>query len=644
MSIQFGIWNFDGQTTDAEYLRRAETLLEPFAPDGIVTVQLRNLALMLGSLKTNPGACGLRPLSFADHNWLLWDGRIDNRTDLFKAASQPTATGQDSELIANLYERLGAKAFAGIVGDWSASICCESEKTLILAKDYLGTRPLFYHIDGNQVAWCTVLEPLIFLSASPLKLCESYLAGWMAFFPEGHLTPYQGIYSVPPSSFVQIRPGMKATRRYWNFENAKPIRYSTDRQYEEHFLSVFREAVRRRIDSTEPVLAELSGGMDSSSIVCMADSLLAQGGPQTPRIDTVTYCDATELTWDEMPLVLKVETERGRMGHHIEIAPSDATPPEANRSRFQAIPTSLGVTTGAAQTFASLVSRGRHQVVLSGLGGDEILGGVPTPIPELADLHARCRGYHFVRQSVRWAVAKKKPVVGLWRTTVNQFLPPNTDMFSNSSERITWLTKEFFERNESFLGFSQPRIKLFGPLPSMQVNLWSLDILRRQFACTPLASQPAYEWRYPFMDRDLVSFCFSVPREQLVRPQQRRSLMRRALVGLVPKEVLERRRKAYVTRGLVNALRAEWARLGGGNELLLEELGIANCAAVNESIRHAEQGRDVSIVPLLRTLAMEHWLRTMRQEPQLAIVNPLTTCHSGRTAREQTTSFSAEKN
>ena len=642
MSVQFGMWNFAGETIDGADLRRIESLLQPFAPDGIFTMQLGNLALMFGALETTAGTCGLRPFPFGSRMWLLWDGRIDNRAELRKITSQQEAIEQDARLVPELYERYGVSAFERIVGDWAASICCESENTLILAKDYLGTRSLFYRVKGKQVAWCSVLEPLLFLFGGLPKLCESYVAGWMTFFPEDHLTPYQEIHSVPPSSFVQIRPDKITTRCYANLENTPAIRYSSDRQYEEHFFGVFREAVRRRIGSPEPILAELSGGMDSSSIVCMADLLLAEGLPLTPRIDTVTYSDAIELTWDEMPLVSAVETRRGRIGHHMQIGQFEETYREAKPSRFQAVPTSLGATNGAAQAFASLVSRGGHRVILSGLGGDEILGGVPTPIPELADLVARGRFAAFVRQSMRWAIAKKKPVVALWRTTLNQFLPHARDTFA--ATKYSWLTKEFSERNSSFLGFSQPRIKLFGHSPSRQMNLWSLDVLRRQFACTPLASQPAYEWRYPFMDRDLVSFCFSIPREQLVRPHQRRSLMRRALAGLVPSEILERRRKAYVSRGLVNTLRTEWARLGGSKELLLEDLGIANRTVLDVTVRDAERGRDVPIVPLLRTLTLEHWLRALYQEQRPATVSPLTSSRHGSPCADADTIFSAEKN
>ena len=624
MSVLFGIWNFDGKPSDPAYLRRVEMLLAPFAPDGVASIQRGNLALILGSFKTSSRADGLRPIHFGGSKWMLWDGRIDNPADLARGALPARARPDDSEIVADLYERHGVDSFAQIVGDWAASVCCESEKTLLLAKDYLGTRPLFYRADKSEITWSSILEPLVLLSASRPRISESYLAGWITFFPEDHLTPYEGIYSVPPASYVEIRPGKVTTHRYANLAAVKTIRYTTDREYEEHFLHVFREAVKRRTDSSGPVLAELSGGMDSSSIVCMADTLLASGDAQTSRIDTVTYTDASEPSWDEMPLVSAVEAKRGRRGRHIELRLSELDTLEAQPPRFQAVPTTLNSTTAAAEVFASLVAKEKYRVVLSGLGGDEMLGGVPTPVPELADLLARCHMYEFLRQSLRWAVAKKTPVVRLWRITMSEFLPRGVPSMSKASRRIPWFIKEFAARNRPYMGFSQPRLKLFSCRPSLQANLWALEILGRQFACTPLASRPAYEWRYPFTDRDLVEFCLAIPRGQLVRPHQRRSLMRRALAGLVPDEILERRRKAYVSRGLVNSLKNEWERSSRNQQLFVEELGIVDRASLQTSIHDSEQGRDVAIIPLLRTLTVERWLRGMTDGPHFGNLDSIT--------------------
>ena len=80
-----------------------------------------------------------------------------------------------------------------------------------------------------------------------------------------------------------------------------------------------REAVRRRLRSDSPILAELSGGMDSSSIVCMADTIIARGNAETPRLDTLSYYDDSEPNWNERPYFTKVEEKRGRTGCHIDV-------------------------------------------------------------------------------------------------------------------------------------------------------------------------------------------------------------------------------------------------------------------------------------------------------------------------------------
>jgi len=93
----------------------------------------------------------------------------------------------------------------------------------------------------------------------------------------GARDPYAGILAVPPACCVVITPPKVVVRRYWEFDGGKTIRYRSDADYEEHFREVFGKAVLRRLRADSPILAELSGGMDSSSIVSMADRLIASG-------------------------------------------------------------------------------------------------------------------------------------------------------------------------------------------------------------------------------------------------------------------------------------------------------------------------------------------------------------------------------
>ena len=241
-----------------------------------------------------------------------------------------------------------------------------------------------------------------------------------------------------------------------------------------------------------------------------------------------------------------------------------------------------------------------------------MMGGVPTPMPELADLLARLDLTAYFRQSFAWALAKRKPLLALWSTLLQQFLPHGRPVSHQPGTQLTWLNTAFVARTERHLSVQSRRMKLTGPRPSFQANLLAVESCRSQLSSIALESEPPYEWRYPFLDRDLVSLCLAVPREQMVRPRERRSLMRRSLAGVVPREILDRSRKAYVSRALVKIAGADYGRLRSSGPLLSAELGIVDGKEPARAVQNAEQGRDVATVPLLRTLALEDWLRGLR--------------------------------
>lgn len=617
MGVQFGICNCDGGPVDNDVLAQVESLLVPYAPEGISVLRRESCALLYGSCRTGSTPEPQQPHRLPDRNWIMWDGRLDNRGDLRRASIGLDAAPTDVEVVASVYQRFETRMFSHLIGDWAISIFSEARQELILARDFIGSRPLFYRTDKHQITWSTVLEPLVFLRPEVPQVSGSYLAGWMSSYPHSHLTPYEGVWSVPPSSTVRIRAGQTSVRKYWDFDPGLAIRHRHDRDYEEQFYMIFREAVRRRVDSSNPILAELSGGMDSSSIVCMADSLLAAGNCQTPRLDTITYFDAQEPNWDELPYAQIVEQRRGRSGSHIDVGPESFDQKEPTRNRFRMTPTSPYARSSAADSFRQLLSHGGYRVVLSGLGGDELLGGVPTPVPELADLLVGLEVRQFLGQSFKWALAKRKPILKLWSSVLRQFLPRGS-RFSRQSFRLSWLTTEFVARHRHELSFSSWRTRLTGGSPSFQANLEAFESLRSQLSCITLESDPTFEWRYPFLDRELVSFCFAIPREQMVRPYERRSLMRRALADSVPRQILDRKRKAYVSRALVKVIGAEYMRLRDSTPLRVEELGIVDRSELEHAVQSAEQGRDVATVSLLRTLALEDWLRELRNQQSLS--------------------------
>ena len=140
--------------------------------------------------------------------------------------------------------------------------------------------------------------------------------------------------------------------------------------------------------------------------------------------------------------------------------------------------------------------------------------------------------------------------------------------------------------------------------PSNSGNIDTINAIRRQLGCFPQPTSPYYEKRYPYLDRDLLESLFAIPRNQLVRPGQRRSLTRRALAGIVPDDVLNRPRKAFVCRAPLAALTQEQITL----TLLGYSLRIVDAHRFHDFVQSAARGREIPVTAALRTVILERWL------------------------------------
>jgi asparagine synthase (glutamine-hydrolysing) len=620
MSAQFGRWHFDGIRPTPNYLAKVSAVLAPYGPDGGSSYSQGGVDILYSAFHaTKESRRELQPCALPSGDIIMWDGRLDNRAEFISllrdSLSQDSA---DVSIVAAAYERWGTECFARLIGDWALSIWSPKDRSLVLAKDFLGARHLYYSAEKDQVTWSTILDPLVLFGGKTLAIDEEYIAGWLGTFPATHLTPYSGIRSVPPSCFVRLEPERQEVRKYWDFDPRRKIRYRADAEYEEHYRQAFAESVRRRLRSDSLIVAELSGGMDSSSVVCVADTLIARGRGESPRLDTLSYYNDSEPNWNERPYFTKVEEQRGRTGCHIEVGFEDAFQHGLESDRFVATPGSGGRTGKAAKEFKECMNSQGSRVLLSGIGGDEVAGGVPTPIPELANLVATAQFKALTHQLKRWALCNRKPWFRLLLETTQRFLPSFFARIDEDRKLPLWLDPEFVTRNRHPLMGYPSRLELFGPPPCFQENAGTLDLLRRQLACAALSCDPLYETRYAHLDRDLLEFLFAVPPEQLVRPGQRRSLTRRALRGIVPDEVLNRKRKAFVIRAPRAAAAASWSGLlEMSQEMVCSSHGIVDKKAFCEAVEKARRGQEVPIALLIRTIKLETWLRGWaRWKPQ----------------------------
>jgi asparagine synthase (glutamine-hydrolysing) len=612
MSAQVGVWNIDGRPIDSALLDQFSSAIAPYAPDGKRSYTNGPIGISYRPAYTTvESRLERQPYVFDQCRVITWDGRLDNGPDLINQLSEiPMPSRTDVEIVAAAFVRWGTACFQRLVGDWALSIWDPSQRTLLLAKDYIGIRHLFYHVTDERTIWCTHMAAIVTLTAAPLALNDEYIAGYLASYPRAHLTPYREIQSVPPGTFVTIRNGNPIVHRYWAFEPKRRIHYPTDTEYEEHFRYVFRQAVRRRLRSDSPILAELSGGLDSSSIVCMADDLIAQGEVQTPKLDTASYYDSHSLAADERPYFTKIEERRGRVGHHFDIhAFGDFF--SLDFHGFSAAPGLSERTGGLRAAISDLVRREGYRVVLSGIGGDEFLGGVPDPRAQLADLIVLPRPILLIKQLMRWSLIKRRPWIQLLLDTLVRLLPLRLRAaFTPESKIAPWINTTFARRYR--LGVRQ--LGAQGNhgfwLPSRQEHAQTFITMTRQFAYAPQHFWGFEEKRYPYLDQNLIEFVLAIPPTQLLRPGQRRSLMRRALEGVVPAEILSRRTKGGVSGTALAAFQTAWPEL---QELfsspLSARMGYVDQTRFLDSLLAAKHGDREQLLYLLRTIYLELWLR-----------------------------------
>ncbi|MGE5113217.1 MAG: asparagine synthase-related protein [Acidobacteriaceae bacterium] len=204
-------------------------------------------------------------------------------------------------------------------------------------------------------------------------------------------------------------------------------------------------------------------------------------------------------------------------------------------------------------------------------------------------------------------MVQKRPWFYLLRETLREFAPIRGSRTREIGVSSPWLLPEFKRRFWFALSGYEPRITLTGIRPSLQQNRSTLEVLRRHIAST-VAACPTHEKRYPYLDRDLVEFCFAIPREQLVRPGRRRFLQRNALRGIVPSEILERKRKSFVVRGPMKTIGEELKRMDA-RQMISASLGIVDPDSLLQYLSRVRAGEEVAIVPLMRLLTIERWLR-----------------------------------
>jgi asparagine synthase (glutamine-hydrolysing) len=553
-----------------------------------------------------------QPIADPLGNMLVFDGRLDNWDGLQRKLRIENCAVTDSEIVLAAFGQWGERCFSQFIGDWALALWSAADQALYLARDHAGTRSLYFsNVQGN-VTWSTYLETLV-EADTERTLDEDYIACYLGLQPIRDLTPYRNVRAVPPAHYIVIRGYKTTTTKHWEWMVKPQLCYKREVEYDEHFLSLFQQAVERRDQPNTPVVAELSGGMDSSGIVCMSDYARRQRGAAS-MVDTVSYYRDSEPHWNERPYFLLVEEKRGKAGVHIDVSPPE---PAFNLSTAgpngYLFPANPRVSIELEKRFQSAMDTRGFRAVLSGIGGDELLGGVPTLLPELAGYLTSGKVTELLRRAMQSCLLDRKPVLHLLKETAFFAFQLYGSQRLSRRDLPRWLSPEMCSRCVALQRHDRTRGWRLGPSPNTVIcdqTWWS--ILETCPHLRPMHVS-RYEFRYPYLDRDLVEYLYQVPREQLVKPGRRRNLMRRALREIVPIEILERKRKAFVVRGPLSTIQLE----GDTIRSLLDSGWLACNGYVDRTTIHSAldqtiAGTNPELWPgLMKAATFEMWLKSV---------------------------------
>lgn len=542
---------------------------------------------------------------------IVWDGRIDNRSELKNGG----AAASDVEHIAALYRADPDGNFlAPVVGDFSFALWDSLRRTLILARDAFGARPLYYHATEERVVWATRLDPLLdpLLGIDP-AIDDHYLGGFLTGMAGAEETPYKAIRLAPAGTMLVFTPGGKTVRRFWSLHSTPDVVLGSDREYEERLLGLLRESVAARLQTDRPMAAELSGGLDSSTIVCLATGLIREGAVPAPNLVTLSYVFDEAKGADERRFIGAVEETIGQRGKHL-------------REEDHRLLSTLGEVASPLYPTAEVCFLARHRhvaetmeaagtrVLLRGIGGDQVLVGEFDRLYEPYD-HFRARRFVAMHRSLRtWAPALRTSYFDLLRRSVLRPLMGRSGYLGHDHGLSWWLSPEFAKRAHIEERVHELPAAGTKRRPSWRAHVKSVGDLANDLSVGYYLERGAIEVSYPFLHRPLVEFCLGTPLEQKLRPGETRSVLRRAMGGILPPLVARRRGKAGPDSAIVRAFAREWPVL---HDLFSDSRaaahGIIDRDTFLGALTRARYGINIDTPSLLRIISIECWLRTLEQ-------------------------------
>ncbi len=613
-----GKLNLNGEPVAREAIGGMAGLLAHRGPDdqgilldGSLGLGARRLAIL------DLSSAGRQPLPNEDGSvWVVFNGEIYNFLELkgeLEAKGHRFRSRSDTEVLVHLYEEKDVESVEQLQGMFAFALWDKRRKRLLLARDRLGKKPLFYAFDGRTFRFASEMKAILADGVSrelDFQALHFYLM--YRYIPHPH-TIFRSIRKLPPAHLLVLEGGRMRIEPYWRL-NGSPVTERTEEALCHEILECLRDAVRVRMMSDVPLGAFLSGGIDSSAIV----ALMTEVSPTPVR----TFCVGFEGGGDDLNRARLVARAFGTEHHELMVKPDAAALlPWLVRHLDEPFADPSIIPTFYVARFA----RQHVTVALNGDGGDETfagyskywqdraaawVGALPKPLREelermialgtrLAPGNGRLRSLHEVCRSASLTLPERYAFLSeaLEETVRSRLYSPDLQAAIGSPPDL------LAERYRGIPFTDSVNRMLAADLRGFLAD----DLLYKMDMATMAQSLEA---RSPFLDHRFVEFAFGIPGYWKVRGLKRKAILKRALRGLLPPEILNRPKRGF-DPPIARWLREDLKEMA--SDLLLDAKARSrsyfNFPFVETILEEHGRGREDWSPLLWRLLILEIWHR-----------------------------------
>ena len=593
-------------------MRRMLGMMRHRGPDEFGIYLADQVALGSARLSIIDLSGGQQPIANEDASlWIVFNGEIFNYKELrvdLEAQGHRFATNTDTEVVLHLYEEHGPECLRLLNGQFAIAIWNEHDRSLFLARDRVGVRPLFYTQTGGRLIFASEIKsilanPQVKAEMDPVAV-DQIFTFWSCLSPR---SCFRGIVEVPPGHYLMAQAGQVAVKAYWKLEFPDVVGERSQADYQEEFHDLLTDATRIRLRADVPVGAYLSGGLDSSTIAAIIRRL------GVSRLDTFSIAFSDEQ-FDESKFQREMTARLGTEHHVVRATHEDIARVFPEVLWHTEVPV---MRTAPAPMFllSKLVHDHGFKVVLTGEGADEFLAGYDI------FKEAKIRRFWAQNPGSKWRrllLKRLYPDISKLNDAGTEYLAAffgaglSETGANDYSHAVRWRnnrrTRRFFsrdftasiveQRDQEDEEVSYPdgfeTWSALGKAQFLEASIFlSQYLLSSQGDRVAMAH--SVEGRYPFLDFRVVEFCNRLPAGMKLRGLNDKYLLRQMARKYLPKEISGRRKRPYrapIHRSFFHAAAPGYVR-----EMLSEQAvtaaGIFNPVAVRQLVARLDQGSSI---------------------------------------------------